>query len=170
MWTSKSKTGYIGITTHKPYDILLVIDNGSNMKATVNILNFKHKNIKKLSYVAYTLQLSVNKTLKSINYQYATISSILPVIEILKKIFSKKLKDLYNIDNKNLTINIIDDNIENMREITDDKSNLEENEIFELEANEELIISRSHKHNLYEKNVELIIVNHQKNHKIFQLI
>jgi hypothetical protein len=44
--------------------------------------------------------------------EYATISSILPIIETLKKIFSKKLKDGYNINSENLTpINIDDNNI-----------------------------------------------------------
>ena len=223
----------------------IVTDNGSNMKAAINILSSKYKNVKRLPCVAHTLQLTVNKAIKSINYQvrryrklvkffqspkqserlqkmqkelskksltndensddddlfedfstnilkninevltrwnskynswkrlielkkpiirlnatlhleddrtdrldgerlqkimlcedewillgelcnlfkpfdevttyfsgieYATISSILSVIETLKRIFSKKLKDLYDIDSKNLTINIDDDN------------------------------------------------------------
>ncbi|GET54653.1 zinc finger BED domain-containing protein 1-like [Rhizophagus irregularis DAOM 181602=DAOM 197198] len=49
--------------------ICVVTDNGSNMKAAVNILNQKNDKIQRLPCVAHTLQLTVINTLKSIKVQ-----------------------------------------------------------------------------------------------------
>ncbi|CAB5292141.1 unnamed protein product [Rhizophagus irregularis] len=49
--------------------ICVVTDNGSNMKAAVNILNQKNDKIQRLPCVAHTLQLTVINTLKSISKQ-----------------------------------------------------------------------------------------------------
>lgn len=47
----------------------IITDNGSNMKAAVKLLNNKNDKIQRLPCVAHTLQLTIIKTLKSINKQ-----------------------------------------------------------------------------------------------------
>jgi hypothetical protein len=42
--------------------------------------------------------------------EYATVSSILPIIQTMKKLFSKKLKDKYKINSETLASNINDNN------------------------------------------------------------
>jgi len=132
LWTSRSKTGYIGITGHwlndkfEPYDILIgiesiayphtatvisnylekyiedyriinkvvciVTDNGSNMKAAVNILSQKNIKIQRIPCVAHTLQLTVNQALKSISKQVTRYKRIVKFFQSPKQ--SERLQEM----------------------------------------------------------------------------
>ncbi|CAB5393607.1 unnamed protein product [Rhizophagus irregularis] len=87
--------------------------------------------------------------------EYATVSSILPIIYTLKLIYKKKLKEKYDVEIDDLdNAEEIDDN-ENMKEILTDDSyedNSDLSEDLDLdEVNNEPIIIRPHKHNLHKK-------------------
>lgn len=76
----------------------VVTDNGSNMKAAINILNSKYKNVQRLPCVAHTLQLTVNKALKSINDQVKRYRKLVKFFQSPKQ--SERLQEMQKELNK----------------------------------------------------------------------
>ncbi|GBC25170.2 zinc finger BED domain-containing protein 4-like [Rhizophagus irregularis DAOM 181602=DAOM 197198] len=78
--------------------VCVVTDNGSNMKAAVNILNQKNDKIQRLPCVAHTLQLTVIKALKSINKQVKRYRKLVKFFQSPKQ--SERLQEVQNELNK----------------------------------------------------------------------
>jgi hypothetical protein len=78
--------------------ICVVTDNGSNMKAAVNILNQKNDKIQRLPCVAHTLQLTVINALKSISKQVKRYRKLVKFFQSPKQ--SERLQEVQNDLNK----------------------------------------------------------------------
>jgi len=78
--------------------VCVVTDNGSNMKAAVNNLNKKNKKIQRLPCVAHTLQLTVIKSLESINKQVKRYRKLVKFFQSPKQ--SERLQEVQNGLNK----------------------------------------------------------------------
>ena len=72
--------------------VCIVTDNGSNMKAAVNILSQKNIKIQRMPCVAHTLQLTVNQALKSISKQVARYKRIVKFFQSPKQ--SERLQEM----------------------------------------------------------------------------
>src|SRR6266542_3344663 len=107
LWTARSKTGYIGITGHwvdenfKPYDILIAIESILYPHTAITISNNlkkKNKKIQRLPCVAHTLQLTVIKSLESINKQVKRYRKLVKFFQSPKQ--SERLQEVQNGLNK----------------------------------------------------------------------